>query len=670
MSQGEFEGTVRVERGGVTLVVDARGRPVLLLEPERAAEGGVMHGDRVVVRPARRRRSRSPATASEQAPRLPPGLVVRVLERANPAIVGTFRSSGREAWVVPDEQRLGPRVLVRGGTLGAPDGEKVVVAVTRFPGPAQDQPTGRVVERLGAAGDPDAETRAIIRGYDLREEFPPDALAVAERLPREVEAGHLADQTTPQRTDLTGHTVFTIDDAEARDLDDAVSIDTKPDGSWRLGVHIADVSHYVPPESPLDTEAERRGTSVYLVDRVLPMFPSRLSNGLASLHPEALRLTLSVTMDIDPDGRVTGAEVFRSVIRSVARLTYDAVAAHLRPEFGDQFDVTGAGHPVTSPAAPPAAGSAPDDPVSESLAGPLGEMARLARQLRRRRMARGSLDFDFPEEKVKLDGLGRPTAVLLRPRNIATQIIEEFMITANEAVADWLLWHGTPFIARIHEQPFPDDLLALRDLLAPLGFRVPTARAPRPADLQAVLEASRHRPERREVHRAVLRALPQARYSAVRRPHFALASSNYCHFTSPIRRYPDFTVHRQVKAVLDGRAHLDATDAAALVDRLEAVAAASSRAERTAEAAERESVALKKTELAQRCLGDVADGEVVAVFDFGAFVRLPNGVEGLVPARDAVGLPAAGARLTLGSRVRVQVARADLSRRRVDLTVI
>lgn len=660
VSQGELEGTVRVQRGGVTLVADGSGRAVLWLEPDRAADAGVMHGDRVLVRRARRR-GRAGISA-RPAPDLPPGVVVRILERANSSIVGTLQSAGRELWVVPGDPRLGPRVPVLGGPLGASDGEKVVLAVTRFPGPAQDVPVGRIVERLGPAGDPGAETLAIIRNHDLRDEFPPEALAEADRLPREVTP---AERSEPRRVDLTGRLIFTIDDAEARDLDDAVSIDNKADGSWRLGVHIADVSHYVASGSPLDAEAALRGTSVYLVDRVLPMFPQLLSNGLASLHPGTDRLTVSVFMDIDRHGRVTGSEVTRSVIRSAARLTYSAVAALLRPEFGDQLgserDVRETG--------PDDGAALESEPIPEDLSQPLAEMARLARCLRRRRMARGSLDFDFPEEKVELDGAGRPRAVVHRPRNTATQLIEEFMIVANEAVADFLLWNGTAFIARVHEEPFPADLLALRELLAPLGFRVPTSRTPRPSELQAILEASRGRPEQRDVHRALLRALPQARYSAVRRPHFALASANYCHFTSPIRRYPDLTVHRQVAAVLDGSAHPDPTEAAALVDRLELVAQACSRTERAAEAAERESVALKKTELAQRCLGDVAEGEVVAVFEFGAFVRLPNGVEGLVPARDEIGLPAGGARLRLGNRVRVQVARADVSRRRVDLSL-
>jgi len=291
-------------------------------------------------------------------------------------------------------------------------------------------------------------------------------------------------------------------------------------------------------------------------------------------------------------------------------------------------------------------------------------MAPLAERLRRRRMDRGSLDFDLVEEKVKLDGQGRPLAVVRRPRNIATQLIEEFMIAANETVADYLLWNGVPFIRRIHEEPFKDDLEALRETLAPLGYRVPTTRAPRPADLQAILEASRDRPEGEEVHKALLKALPQARYSALPGGHFALASANYAHFTSPIRRYPDLTVHRQVVAVLEGRAHPPGREPPAgpsVEDRLVAVAGSCSRAERVAERAEDESLKLMKTRLALASLGSVEEGEVVDVFDFGSFVRLPNGVEGLV------GASATGHDLRIGQKVRVQIVRVDVAKRHVDL---
>jgi ribonuclease R len=264
---------------------------------------------------------------------------------------------------------------------------------------------------------------------------------------------------------------------------------------------------------------------------------------------------------------------------------------------------------------------------------------------------------------MKLDGEGRPLAVVRRARNVATQLIEEFMIAANEAVADYLLWAGVPFMSRIHEDPFPDDVAALRERLAPLGYHVPATRAPRPADLQTILEASRNRPEKDVVHAALLRALPQARYSEVRAPHYALASSNYTHFTSPIRRYPDLTVHRQVAAVLAGTADREPAALGNLTAQLGALADSCSRAERTADKAEAESLRLKKTELAKRFLGDVGEGAVVDVFDFGAFVRLPNGVEGLVPT-SALG----GHTLRLGEQITVQIVRADLEKRQVDMS--
>jgi ribonuclease R len=290
--------------------------------------------------------------------------------------------------------------------------------------------------------------------------------------------------------------------------------------------------------------------------------------------------------------------------------------------------------------------------IPADIAADLREMAILAACLRRRRMDRGSLDFDLSEEKVKLDGEGRPVEIVRRLGNVATQLIEEFMIAANETVADHLLWAGAVFIARVHDEPFAADLQGLRETLAPLGYRVPTSRAPRPAELQAILEASRGRPESSEVHSALLRALPQARYSTTRSPHFALASSNYLHFTSPIRRYPDLTVQRDV--VADGVGG-DASSRAA-------VAEACSRAERVAERAEFESLDLMKARLALAGLGRIEDGVVVGIFDFGAFVRLPNGVEGLVSASLT---PRGG--LRLGQRLLVQIARVDVARRHVDL---
>jgi len=706
LERGEILGRVRVPRARrrEALVTDARGRPLLAVDRGRLTAAGAMHGDLVVARRLRRTRRTaafSPERASAvrtrgegaasrpsspAADNLPPGLIVRVVERANPTVVGTYRSSGRDSWVVPDDDRLS-EVDVGRGSLGALPDEKVVAAISRYPGPNRPRPVGQVVERLGASGDPDSETLAIIRSHGLRDVFPKKVLAEAEALPREVDARELG---TGKRLDLTGEIVFTIDDVEARDLDDAVSLSAGPDGTRRLGVHIADVAHYVREGSALDLEALERGTSVYLVDRVLPMFPPRLSNGIASLHPDVDRLTVSVLLDIDERGRVISTEVRRSIIRSVARLTYDEVAAYLRPEFGETLGAglsrRGAAGDDSPAGDDPAAAVHPADHraglagdtgtvrrdeatapagVPPEVRSPLVEMARLAEDLRRRRMARGSLDLDFPEEKVKIDEEGRPVEVISRPRSTATQIIEEFMIAANEAVADFLLYSGVPFISRVHEEPFRDDLETLRETLAPLGYRVPTSRVPRPGELQAILEAARGRPEAAEVNRAVLRTLPLARYSAVRIPHYALGSPNYTHFTSPIRRYPDLTLHRQVAAVLEGRAHLDTGDASVLAGRLAVIAESCSVRERAAEAAERESVALKKAELAHRHLGLVADGEVVDVFSFGAFVRLPIGVDGLVPAAtsDTRGL-------RVGDVCRVQIVRVDIARRQVELALV
>lgn len=660
MTTEEITGRLAVMRHGGALILDERRQALLALDADRLRDSGAMQGDKVLARRLKRQPlqppggTRSPRAAdsgssprpagsgpsrrTREASRAPRGVIIRVLERANPTVVGAYRRSGREEWIEPDDRRL-PPVAVRQGSLGALSGEKVVVAIAKYPSFGHPQPFGSVVERLGPAGAPDVETLAIIRRLNLRDAFPTEVLAEADLLPPEV---------TPEerrgRLDLTGETVFTIDDADARDLDDAISLadsgrddgrDPQRVGVWRLGVHIADVAHYVVPNSALDREARERGTSVYLSDRVLPMFPTRLSNGIASLHPGVDRLTVSVFMNIDSGGRVVDYDIRRSVIRSAARLTYAAVAS-----------------------LPPAD---PGPSVALDVAAVLREMVILAARLRQRRMDRGSLDFDLAEEKVVVDGEGHPLEIVRRQRNVATQLIEEFMIVANETVADHLLWTGAPFIARVHEEPFPDDLAALREMLAPLGYRVPTTRAPRPAELQAILEASRGRPEAEEVHRALLRALPQARYSAARSPHFALASPNYLHFTSPIRRYPDLLVHRQVVAELEGAKADRVRDAG----RLQTLAEACSRAERTADRAEARSLDLMKARLAEAHLGDIEKGEVVDVFEFGAFVRLPNGVEGLVPTSAA---PRGG--FEPGQTLRVQIVRVDIAKRHVDLVPV
>jgi len=660
MTTEEITGRLAVMRHGGALILDERRQALLALDADRLRDSGAMQGDKVLARRLKRQPlqppggTRSPRAAdsgssprpagsgpsrrTRDASRAPRGVIIRVLERANPTVVGAYRRSGREEWVEPDDRRL-PPVAVRQGSLGALSGEKVVVAIAKYPSFGHPQPFGSVVERLGPAGAPDVETLAIIRRLNLRDAFPTEVLAEADLLPPEV-----TSEERRGRLDLTGETVFTIDDADARDLDDAISLadsgrddgrDPQRVGVWRLGVHIADVAHYVVPNSALDREARERGTSVYLSDRVLPMFPTRLSNGIASLHPGVDRLTVSVFMNIDSGGRVVDYDIRRSVIRSAARLTYAAVASLPQAD--------------------------PGPSVALDVAAVLREMVILAARLRQRRMDRGSLDFDLAEEKVVVDGEGHPLEIVRRQRNVATQLIEEFMIVANETVADHLLWTGAPFIARVHEEPFPDDLAALREMLAPLGYRVPTTRAPRPAELQAILEASRGRPEAEEVHRALLRALPQARYSAARSPHFALASANYLHFTSPIRRYPDLVVHRQVVAELEGAKADRAGDAG----RLQTLAEACSRAERTADRAEARSLDLMKARLAEAHLGDIEKGEVVDVFEFGAFVRLPNGVEGLVPTSAA---PRGG--FEPGQTLRVQIVRVDIAKRHVDLVPV
>ena len=556
-----------------------------------------VHGDRVMVRLAlkanRRRRE---------------GEVIGILKRGQTCLVGTLRQHGKRCFVVPDDSRLCEEIEVpRRGTKQERNGDKVVVEVRSWRRGNQP-PRGQVVERLGPAGSPRTEQLILHRKFDLPGEFPPPVMKELDALPREEDIARIAAEEEG-RLDLRELVMVTIDDEQAKDFDDAVSLEAAADGGFRLGVHIADVSYYLRERRALDREAFKRGTSTYLVDRVIPMLPPLLSEDLCSLKAERDRLAVSVIIDLSAQGELNGYRFFPSLIRVTERLTYRQVEVHLTG--------SGGGKPLQHSA----------------LEEMLRSMDRLARQLRRRRLERGSLDLDLPEARITLDEAGNPLSIERRQMGRAESLIEEFMILCNETIAGHFFKEQQPFLYRVHAVPTVEKLATLRETLVLMGnSAVANIRELKPDHLNTLLERSRGAPSETLVRYLMLRSLPQARYSAVNEGHFGLASKCYCHFTSPIRRYPDLVIHRILKEYLARGLKEDRV--AALQSRLPAVALQSSERERAAMQAERASAEIKKAQYMESRLGEVYAGIISGVTNFGIFVELGNTVEGMIPVSD------------------------------------
>lgn len=555
------------------------------------ANMNAMHNDRVVARVHHRAAGMGKTREGE---------IIRVVKRANTHIVGIFENSRNYGFVIPDDPRVGQDIFIpRDEVNGAKHGYKVVVEVTKWP-EKKCSAEGKIAEVLGSQSDPGIQILSIIRSHNLPTEFPVEVERQVQDIPSIVQEAEIEG-----RRDLRALPLVTIDSEDAKDLDDAVHVERLKNGKYLLGVHIADVSHYVKEGSPLDKEAQQRGTSVYLVDRVLPMLPHKLSNGICSLNAQVDRLALSAHMEIDERGRVTRYEIFPSIIHIKKRLSYNIVrkivAEHdeqLRDEYKDMLP-----H--------------------------LEDMERLCRILRERRMRRGAIDFDFPELKVKLDDQGKPVEVVKRIRSIAESIVEEFMLVANETVAEHMHRLKVPFVFRVHEEPDPEKLVKLDNLLRNFGLSLNKASEIPPSALQKVLSRIQGRPEERIISTVMLRSLKQARYEAENLGHFGLAAEFYTHFTSPIRRYPDLIVHRMIRETL-AKGGVSAKRREKLAAVLPEIALHSSQRERAAAEAERETVDLKKAEYMAQFIGDEFEGIISGVTSFGVFVELPNGIEGLV----------------------------------------
>ncbi len=568
---------------------------------------GAMHNDRVMLRLHRHL----------EDGRKREGEVIRILERANKQIVGTFESSRYFGFVVPDEKRLASDIFIpKNEAGGAKAGDKVVIEITSW-AEARRNPEGRVLEVLGHKDQPGIDILSIVRKYKLPETFPPEVLAEAENVPETV-----AEAEKANRRDLRELLMVTIDGEDAKDLDDAVTLERLPNGNYYLGVHIADVGYYVREGSLLDEEALKRATSVYLVDRVIPMLPPRLSNGICSLNAGEDRLAMSCFMEIDGDGEVVQHEILPTVIRVKERMTYTAVRKILEEQDRELVERYG-------------------DYV------PIFEMMRdLCGILRQKRLRRGAIDFDFPESKVILNEEGKPIEIVQRVRSVAEMIIEEFMIAANETVSEDFFWREAPFLYRVHEKPDVDDLTELNEFLGIFGYYIKANRQGEvsPRAVQQVLEKTKGRPEEKTIAMVVLRSMKHARYAPEALGHFGLAAKYYSHFTSPIRRYPDLAIHRVIREMQAGeqtgeqagvQTEVQARGFVAkrrkkLSTLMEEYAEQSSLRERVAEDAERESVDLKKVEYMQDFVGQMFTGVISGVTSFGFFVELPNTVEGLV----------------------------------------
>ncbi len=527
------------------------------------------------------------------------GTVIKIMSRGNDTVVGTFQKQNSYGFVVSDASRFSKDVYVPAEhSMGAVTGHKVVVKLTDF-GSDNKNPEGRVVEILGHINDPGTDILSIIKGYGLPMEFPAEELKFVEKIPDEVR-----EEEKAGRKDLRHLQTVTIDGEDAKDLDDAITI-SKEGNLYRLGVHIADVSHYVTENNPIDKEAYKRGTSVYLVDRVIPMIPHKLSNGICSLNAGCDRLALSCLMDIDEKGNVVGHEIAETLIQVDKRMTYTSVKKILEEKDTEEIEAYKDFVPMFQ--------------LMEELAG----------ILRSKRRKRGSIDFDFPETKVILDEKGYPVDIKPYDRNVATKIIEDFMLIANETVAQDFFWQELPFLYRTHDNPDPEKILKLGTFINNFGYSIKMGQDEiHPKELQKLLEKIDNTPEEPLISRLTLRSMKQAKYTTSCSGHFGLAAQYYCHFTSPIRRYPDLQIHRIIKENLNGKLGKKRIEHFEKI--LPEAAIQTSQTERRAEEAERETVKLKKVQYMEKRIGEVYEGVVSSMTSWGMYVELPNTVEGLV----------------------------------------
>lgn len=537
-------------------------------------------------------------TKSSEAGRRTEGKVVRILSHSTTKIVGLYEKCKSYGFVRPDNQRILSDIYIpEGKEKGAMTGHKVVVSLTSYGGERM-KPEGVVTEIIGHINDPGTDIISIVKGFDLPMEFSERVMNQAERVAKEVSEADRAG-----RMDLRTWKMVTIDGEDAKDLDDAVSL-TKEGENYQLGVHIADVTNYVQERSALDREALNRGTSVYLVDRVIPMLPHKLSNGICSLNAGEDRLALSCIMTVNPKGEVIDHVIAETVVRVDERMSYTSVAKILEDR------------------------DAEERKKYEEFVPMFEQMAELSHILRTRRKHRGSIDFDFPETKMILDENGRPIEIRPYERNVATKLIEDFMLLANETVAEEYFWRELPFLYRTHEAPDEEKMKKLSTFINNFGYHIHMGNEVRPMEVQKLLGKVEGTPEEALISRLALRSMKQAKYTPENTGHFGLAAKYYTHFTSPIRRYPDLQIHRIIKENIRGR--LKEERIAHYEKILPEVAMQAGVTERCAEEAERETIKLKKVEYMKERIGEEFEGVISGITKWGAYVELPNTIEGLV----------------------------------------
>ena len=588
------------------------------------------------------------AVTSENSGKRREGTITKIISRGTTRIVCTYEKSKTFGFAVPDNPKFGSDIFIpQERSKGAVSGHKVVVEITDY-GKEGRKPEGKVVEIIGHINDPGTDIMSIVKAYDLPVEFSEKIMHQVENVSNEVSTADMAG-----RMDFRDWQTVTIDGEDAKDLDDAITL-TKEGDNYKLGVHIADVSNYVQEHSALDVEALSRGTSVYLVDRVIPMLPHKLSNGICSLNAGENRLTLSCVMTIDAKGNVIDHTIAESVIKVDRRMSYTSVKKIL--EDHDENEIR----------------------EYEELV-PMFELAAI---LRKKRMKRGSIDFDFPETKIVLDDKGKPVEIKPYERNVATKIIEDFMLIANETVAQDYFWQELPFVYRTHDNPDTEKIKKLSTFINNFGYSIHIGQDEvHPKELQKLLQKIDGTPEEALISRLTLRSMKQAKYTTMSTGHFGLATPYYCHFTSPIRRYPDLQIHRIIKDNLRGR--MNAKKIEHYDKILPEVAKHSSEMERRADEAERETDKLKKVEYMSERIGEVFEGVISGVTEWGFYVELPNTVEGLVHVTtlvddyfhynestyELVG-EVTNIRYKLGQRVHVMVTGTDKILRTIDFRVV
>lgn len=632
---GEFEGT---GKGFGFVIIEGESEDIFI--PGNATNSA-MHGDKVQV-----------VLRSSKSGRRREGEVIKVLEHNTKEIVGIYQKSKNFGFVVPDNPKLSRDIFIpKEKSKGAVNGHKVVVSIYDY-GSKDKKAEGIIKEIIGHVDDPGTDIMSIVKGMNIPMEFPEEVQKQLDSIPDSVSTKDMAG-----RMDIRDWQTVTIDGEDAKDLDDAISLKKEAD-KYILGVHIADVTNYVKEGSPLDKEALRRGTSVYLVDRVIPMLPHKLSNGICSLNQQVDRLALSCIMEIDFSGKVIGHKIAETVIKVDRRMSYTSVKKILVDNDEEEIN------------------------EYKELVPMFKLMEELASILREKRMKRGAIDFDFPESKIILDEKGEPIDIKPYERNTATKIIEDFMLIANETIAEDYFWQELPFVFRTHDNPDSEKMLKLGLFISNFGYGIKTTQDEiHPKELQKLLNRIEGTPEEALISRLTLRSMKQAKYTTVCSGHFGLATKYYCHFTSPIRRYPDLQIHRIIKENLHGG--INEKRVKHYNSILSGVSDMCSNNERRADEAERDTDKLKMTEYMSKHIGEIFEGVISGITNWGMYVELPNTIEGMVRITsikddyyyydeekyELIG-EATKNTFKLGEKVKVEVVKTDKLQRQIDFELV